>query len=411
MIRKLRIRFVAVAMAAVFAVLFVIMLVVNLVNYTNVGKDADNLTSLIAQRAGGFDRFFEGYQPEGGEQVPQGEGGEQQLPPDGEGGEQQLPPNMHQPDDRSSRSETPFETRFFVVTIQGDTVTTNTAQIAAVSEEEAVTMARKVLAGSKTRGYSGVYRYLVDGDTVVFVDCTRQLAAAKFFLLVSLLVSAGGLLAVFVLVVLFSGRIVKPFVLNYERQKRFVTEASHELKTPLTIISANNELIEMEAGESDFTHAIAGQVERMNGMVRNMTALARLDELDGLKDKADFDLSAAVTDVAWLFTAPLGEGFQLDVAPDIHLEGNENLIRQLVSILLDNAVKYSTGSTTLTLAGGKHPTLSVSNPADDTDGDKSAYLERFGRGDNARAKVEGSGIGLAIAREIVTLHHGKIEAA
>ncbi len=402
MIKKLRIRFVAIAMAAVFAVLFVIMLVINLINYSNVRTQADDLTYKIATHSGGFDRFFDGTTPPEGQTT---------SPLDAEQGQPQegTPPDFGRTDREGKRDETPFETRFFVVTVEGDQVTTNTSQIAAVSEDEAVAMAQKALAGNKTKGYQGVYRYLVDGDTVIFVDCTRQLDYAKTFLIISLCTAAGGLLAVFALVVLFSGKVVKPFVQNYERQKRFVTEASHELKTPLTIISANNELVEIEAGESDFTHAISKQVERMTVMVKNMTALARLDEMDILKDKAEFDLSAAIDDVASTFQAPLGEGYSVKIDEGVRYLGNESLIRQLTSVLLDNAVKYAEGPTTLSLVGGKHPVLTVSNPSSDSDGDHSAYLDRFGRGEQARAKGEGSGIGLALAKEIVSLHHGKIE--
>ena len=409
MIKKLRIRFIAIAMASVFLVLGAIVFAINVADFARVRGDADEVLRFLAANGG---QFRPDTPPEQGQEPDQSGENVPPAPPDGDDGGRRGGIN----------AETPYETRFFTVVFNADgTSKVNTQNVVRVSDEQALKYANAVANGKTTKGYVGDYRYLattnVDGDkTVLFVDCQRSLSNARAFLTASLAVSAGGLAVVFLMVFFLSGRVVAPIAESYEKQKRFITDAGHELKTPLTIISANNELVEMTSGESQYTQVIAKQVERMNVMVKNMTALARLDE-DGKVDKQVFCLSDVASEVADSFAGAFardGKTFTVSVEEGVDVCGNEALLRQLASIFLDNAVKYSVGFARFSVKkSGKHAELCVVNDCEGMPkGSCNGVFERFYRSDSARASDRGgSGIGLSIAKEIVDLHGGAVSAA
>ena len=401
MAKKLRWRFILVTMISVVAVLGTIIASINISNYVEINDDADYLLDLLCTGDG----FFAGYN-------------DTMTPPaEGERPRPNLPNGERNFDfaKRGLSEETHFETRYFTVRYLDDgRFVINTNQIAAVTVDEALSMADEVKTKKKTYGNYGNYRYKVDAerDMVVFVDCTRQRATADVFLATSLYVSLGGVLAVFILVFFLSKATVAPIIKAYEGQKRFITEASHELKTPLTIISANNELQELESGETQSTVAIDKQVKRMTQMVKNMVSLSRLDEAEQTERSAFPIADCLAEQVDSLRTALQSEGrsLQCDIAEGVTYVGNEDLIRQLFSIVLENANKYAQTHTRVSLVKGKKTVITVANDADLADGDMSRCFERFYRAPSARAATEGSGIGLAIAKQIVDLHHGTIAA-
>lgn len=401
MAKKLRFRFILISMLSLLTVLVAIMVVVNVTNYAEVTNNADNLLYALQTGGGRFNAW---------EAPPEKENGTQ---PD-----QEAAPDWRRQDDRFARfsAETPFETRYFSVFVLDDgSYVADVNNVAAVDAAEAEQLAQKVLASGKTKGYQGQYRYLVanEGKLVLFVDCNRALDTANNFLRTSLIVSAAALLGTFVLVFLFSRRAVKPTVEAYERQRQFVTEASHELKTPITIISANNELLQLEYGENESSDAIDKQVKRLSAMVKNLVSLSRLDEAEHI-EKGHVDLSGCVAEHVDLYANALtanGRTLETDVAADVSVEGNVDLLAQLTSILLDNAIKYAATFTKVELKKDKAVCLTVQNDAADlADGDKSRCFERFYRDADVSKNIEGSGIGLAIAKQIVTLHHGTISA-
>ena len=124
------------------------------------------------------------------------------------------------------------------------------------------------------RGTNNDYRYLLkqtdSGYLIIFTDISRDIQNAERILLYSVIISIAGLAAVYVLVYFFSKKVFKPVEESYQKQKRFITDASHELKTPLAIIAANADVIEMEAGESEWSKSIKNQVGRMSSLVENM---------------------------------------------------------------------------------------------------------------------------------------------
>ena len=221
---------------------------------------------------------------------------------------------------------------------------------------------------------------------VVFVDCEAELNVFSSTLTVSVLMSLAGYAAVFLLVLLASGIVLRPVRESYEKQKQFITDAGHELKTPLTIIDANVEIIEME-----------------NGCLK----------------RENFDLSEAVYDTVQGFTSVAQTRelrIELQITDALNYHGEESRIRQLTGILLDNATKYATQGSTIDVKlykKGRQIVLEVSNEAQGlTPGDKPELFGRFYRSDASRSsKTGGSGIGLAVAQAIVTAHKGTIRAA
>ena len=160
-------------------------------------------------------------------------------------------------------SETAYETRFFtaVIDAEGNITSVDVGRIAAVDREEATVLAQDTLENGRKRGFAGTYRYLVskkdDSTMVIFYDSTRGLSSFRTFLFASLLIAVIGTAAVSVLIIIFSGRITRPVAESYEKQKRFITDAGHEIKTPLAIITADVEVLEMDIEEGEENECVA----------------------------------------------------------------------------------------------------------------------------------------------------------
>ena len=358
--------------------------------------------------------------------------------------------------------ESQFDTRYFTVTInsKGDVENIDTSKIASVSSENAAEYAKKLWkSGKKGDGKSGFAescKYLTvdeDGSTMyIFLSCQRDLLTIRAYILASVGISVFGLLVVFVMIYFFSGKILKPVSESYEKQKRFITDASHEIKTPLTIIDANTEVIEMMEGENEWTSSTRKQVARLTSLTEKLVFLSRMDEEATKLEMLEFSLSDAILDTAEPFKAVArtkGKKLTIDVTDGILYIGDEKTIRQLVSILLDNAMKYSGCSnasfeksninktnlnkttqtqndcvTTINPApeieislkqSGKTRIITVWNTVDETanikKGRQNILFERFYRTDTSHnSKTGGFGIGLSAAYAIVKAHKGKITA-
>lgn len=395
MIKKLRIKLILLTMISVIAVLAIIMTTINVSNYVKTTNDIDSIMNKLIEHGGSFDDF---------------------MPDDARIRTNDDANNPFRPGDMGR--ETPFETRFFVVTfsLTDDTTTVNVKNIS-IEEDEALSLAKSVL--SKERGYKNYYRFRVlkDADkiNIFFVDSETRLTQITTFLNLSLLISFISIVVVFIFIFLLSKKIIKPISDAYERQKRFITNAAHELKTPLTVISANNEMIELTNGESDLTLSINKQIVRMNNMVKNLSALSKIDEETNLK-KADFNLIETLDDMIESYSDSFNEKkkeIKKDYNEEIVYSGDEGLIRQLFSIILDNALKYSkTFLNVKAYKSGKKTIISFINDASKIEiGNLDKCFERFYRFDESRASmIEGSGIGLSIAKEIIELHKGDIHA-
>jgi len=402
MIKKLRIRFVLISVLSVTFVLLLILSAINIANFINVKSRADSVLEILKENGGMFERA----------QVP---------PPEKNGAPDEFEDRGNQrflkPQLDFATEETPFETRYFYVKYQDDNVVeVNTDNIVRVNFEEAVKKANTVRGKSKS-GYSGEYRYLAEDDIVIFVDCTKGLQDSQRFLIYSLIFSVIGLFFVFLVSLFLSKKVLKPIILSYEKQKSFVSDAGHELKTPLTIISANNELQEMLGGENEYTEAIKKQIDRMNASIKNLITLAKINEKDDEIVKEKISISEIAKDMEEMFSSSFsraGKELKSDISENVYIQGNEALIRQLFSVIIENALKYSTTYAKLNICSqGKKAIVEISNDTDNIEkGNLDKYFDRFYRSTEARASdIEGSGIGLSIAKEIVNLHSGEISAS
>ncbi|MDY3692163.1 MAG: HAMP domain-containing sensor histidine kinase [Dysosmobacter sp.] len=409
MIKKLRVKFIAASMLALALVLLVILGGINVMSYRKTVSDADAILSVLASNQGMFP---------------------QRMSPAEDGASRKDAPGNSSMEDgvfrkRGFSDETPYESRFFSVLLDeaGRVLGTDTGKIAAVDQAAAAEYAQEVWRSGQSRGFWEEYRFIrsieAGGIRIIFLDCGRSLSSFHAVLLASISISLLGLLAVLVLLILFSGRIVTPAAESYEKQRRFITDAGHELKTPLTIIGADADLLELEHGESEWLSDIKRQVTRLTGLTNDLVYLSRMDEERPQLQRIEFPLSDVAEEVVQSFQAPAkaqGKTLRMDIQPLLSFTGDEKAIRQLVSILLDNAVKYSPEGGTISVRlekEGRFLKLAVSNTtARPIEQDQLHLLfDRFYRLDQSRSSSTGGyGLGMSIAQSIVAVHRGKIRA-
>ena len=209
---------------------------------------------------------------------------------------------------------------------------------------------------------------------------------------------------------------IKPVENTLEEQRRFISDASHELKTPLTVINTNADVLKSEIGENKWLGYIQSEAARMSKLVGDLLELSRMNHGGGLYEKKRFSLSGAVLGAVLPFESVVFEAHKnldTDIEDNIFYTGDENRIKQLVVILLDNAIKntFDGGTITVTLAGSEvKPRISVRNEGEGIDEKDIPHIfERFYRCDDSRTRGTGGfGLGLAIARDIVTQHGGRL---
>ena len=445
MVSKLRRKFVITAMSALLVILLVLISVINVSNFIEVTKSADELLTILAENDGNFpdmNPFF--YKGENDadtagiapydENVPAENEGPQNVAQEGEGPQNGsgslIPPEPK--DEELKRDiyyytksiEAPFSTRYFWVRFDDAGVITqiDTSHIAMISEGTAGKMASDIYESSDTKGYESSYRYYVtqseNGETMIlFKDCSSDLYNAGKLLRNTFLLMLVCLLAMFILVWTMSGHAVSPVVESLEKQKRFITDAGHELKTPLAVISANVDVIELDNGKSEWTKSIKNQVNRMTELVKNMLTLTRMEEESIKTVFTDIDLSHILLDTAKGFEAVAGASdkkYTVDIEDGVHIKGDKNSMTQLASLLIDNACKYSSekGEISVSMHQGRHIEFEVRNTCDNIpEGDLDRLFDRFYRADTSRSRKSGGyGIGLSVARAIAISHGGNIEA-
>ncbi|MGM9635476.1 MAG: sensor histidine kinase [Candidatus Avispirillum sp.] len=422
MIKKLKVKFVVLAMAAVFVLLTVVVAGMNIINYASVVGESDDILSVISKNKGSFPVYdirpdadadenledFDGFYPEDSAGTPASNTGRGSRLP------------------RGMSPETPYESRYFSVVLDssGETVNIDTGKIASVNREAAEEYAREALETDKTRGFLQNYRFDITeeqgGVRVTFLDCGRRLDSFHSFLCASVIMAAAGLAAVFAVIFVLSGRIIRPIAESYEKQKRFITDAGHEIKTPLTVIAANADILEMEQGENECIADIKQQTERLRGLTEDLVTLARMEEAGEGLPKIEFPLSEVVSETVRPFGAiarQQNKELTCDICPMITLKGNDKVIRRLVSVLTDNALKYSPEGSTVRISLEKQnrtARLTVFNETEDEikNGDIAHVFDRFWRADGSRnSETGGHGIGLSIAKNAVSAHNGKIYAS
>ena len=293
------------------------------------------------------------------------------------------------------------------------------------TESELLTIAEKVFASGKTSGNTDYYQYRVidkaDGtQAAVFLNCESKYSEIVTLALISLGACVVGILLSLLLVSLLSKKAIKPMMDNIEQQKRFITDAGHELKTPLTVISANMDVLSMDIGENEWVHGTQKQVANMRKLVNELVYLSRMDEADSHLEKSEVNLSNIVRDVAEPFEGMAefnGKNLILNIADDLMINGDEAALRRLVSTLCDNAVKHAPEDSDIQITlsrSGKNILFATENAMKEPLSEEALdhLFDRFYRADESRSKEENSGfgIGLSIARAITEKHGGSIKA-
>ena len=393
MINRLRRQFIVIAMISVTLVVFLMAFSINVFNFLSTDGALDDTLQMIYENQG---------------MIPQFPGGRLEKPPRG-----QFTP------------ETPYSTRYFVLyySESGTLDMADMKHIAAVTEADADGFLSVALDRGEGMGYKEQYKYYVvrtgeDRFMAIFLDCQQEMHSVRTFAIISLLVAVACVALVYLLIWFFSKKAIEPTVKSVEKQKQFITDASHELKTPLTVIATSLKVLEMEVGQQKWIGKAQAQTEKMSELVNDLVTLARLDEEKPPLRFARFDISGLVTETAESFrdfAAAKGHALEIGVDPGLSCFGDEYAIRQLVSILLDNAVKYADDGSTVRLSlekSRKGPVLRASNPCSGLDaGELDKIFDRFYRPDRSRSKQTGGfGVGLSIARSIAEAHKGSIRA-
>lgn len=271
-----------------------------------------------------------------------------------------------------------------------------------------------------TSGFIGTYRFLkVEtkvGNLILFLNCQRELDSFESFAKNSILISIFVIVSVLIMIILISKKVIAPIQETYIKQKQFITGASHELKTPLAIISSNADVLEMENGNSKWTNNIHNQVDRLTSLVNSLVVFSRMEEKDAV-ERVSFDL----TEVLQSRIADFNElaNFQkkyivTNITSNLNYYGEKESIIQLMDILLENSIKYAPENSDILVSlekNRKYAILKVSNKADVKKGDLSKVFDRFYRLDESRnSTIKGYGIGLSMAQLIAEKHKETIRA-
>ena len=317
--------------------------------------------------------------------------------------------------------ETRFSTRFFTVWVDdnGNILQVNIEHISSDSESEAGDYAKRTLNMGNEKGWMSDYRYKVsetdDGFLVVFVSGEANKAMMNRLLYTVFFVLAGSFLLILLLILFISKKAVKPAAESYEKQKQFVTDANHELKTPLTLILSNVDIVESEIGKNEWLDDIRSEGERMGALINQLVALSRMDEDNANLTMTEFNLSEMASDTISEFAGLAAEkqkNLTAAIEPSIQYYGDEGLIRRLLCILLDNAIKYcdlNGGIQVNIYAKGRYPIITVENSYRNVEKEElNRFFDRFYRADKARTFNGGFGVGLSIAKGIARKHKGDI---
>lgn len=254
MFRKLRLRFIAIASFAILVVLISIVGVLNSTRYLQTRSEINKILTVLSNNDGTFPSLSEATNELG----------------------------------ENTSTDSIFQYRYFSVLIDNDDniFSINTSSISDLSDEQVENYAQTLNNNRNKNGdfryQNHTYSYMVTeasngNNLIVVLDSTNQMADDQTLAQLSFFMSTVSFAFFLIIVTVFSGRVIEPFVQNYEKQRRFITNAGHELKTPLAIISANNELVELMNGESEWTKSTNDQVKRLTGLINGLVALARLD--------------------------------------------------------------------------------------------------------------------------------------
>ncbi|MBE6851598.1 MAG: hypothetical protein E7504_07725 [Ruminococcus sp.] len=290
------------------------------------------------------------------------------------------------------------------------------------TDEQAMEIMNGILKTGEKQGMYGWLQYYVTakdyGTLIVVTDKTSDQGLLNNLFRITIIVGCLMLLLLLAVLCVLSKWITTPVQTAFTRQKQFVSDAGHELKTPLTILSANADILQDEIGENKWLGYMQEQTGRMNQLVGDLLRLARMDNAVQEYELAPFNLSMAVNATALPFESQafeLSKNLELDIQPGVEYCGSEQHIRQLIAIFIDNAMKYSDENgiikVTLLKRGDKCILEFYNTGCEISPADTEKIFERFYRGDKARNNKgkSGYGLGLAIAKSIMDIHKIKIQ--
>ena len=448
MVRELQFKFVKTAMTAITVLLLAVICAISGIYSVGVYRDARWTAQMLAEHGGApaFDDMKEeGRDPvewetddwyeddldgtDTDDSVSNGNGAAEGSanPQPGEEGHEAGPPS-HKGENGSSffrRRMSPDDVmavRYFLVNYNAENAveSTDTANIYSVTDEEAQEYGLRAARRAKGSGILGNFFYYIverdGGRTAAFIDVSSQISAVLSVVVISLVIAAAAWVLMFIFVSVLSRRAIAPIAENIVRQKQFVTNAGHELKTPLAIIMTNTEALELFNGESKWTRNIKAQTKRLSGLMQNLLTLSKMDEADLKLPMQYFDLGELIKEAAAPFEVPAHEKkleFIIET-PQIKVNANRDTIGQLIGILLDNAVKYTPegGEISMTaFSEGGSVILRQQNSVnpEDIEENPERLFDRFYRRDEARTQKKGGyGIGLSAARAIASANHAEI---
>ena len=395
MFKQLQKSFVKSAMLSFTAVLLVVLVAVNVVNYRQTVNQVDRLGTMLVNNDGTFPDA-----PEGG-MAPK------------EHPEHGMPKGME------FRKDDQMATRYAVVRVANGTVqSVDRTHLVSLDEEALKELGLRIAQGTPTKGWEGSLRYQVAktdaGAMVVLVDANKETQQISRLMMVTGAVFILCLAVVYVLVRLVSKRAIRPFVENVERQQQFIANASHEIKTPLAVLSANTDLLAMMGTEAKFVDSNKRQIKRMNSLVEQMLILSRYDEGEAAATKEEVDLVAVTKTIVEEILPVLNEkGLQVEFTGEAQtiVTTNKSAMTELIRILLDNAMKYTVGEPVITVEA-KRNQLAIGNETEPmTKEQVSQIFDRFYRVDSSRNRTTGgSGLGLSIAQKIAETNDVQLTA-
>ncbi len=421
MIRQLQKRFIRIAVLALTVAMVLVVCIVNLANWISVRAElADTLASLSAKTLPAVSAPSENPLPE--------------LPDPGPG-----------PDNRfTSRRDPGFrnewggfrsrharnmasETNWFSAWVNsGEEISgLNLENMPVLDEEGAADLVRQALDTGRDSGYIGDYLFRVqelgNRSGIVIMDCETRLSSVRTLALISGIACLGGILMALLIVILASRKAVEPTIWNMEQQKEFITNASHELKTPLTVISTNMELLNMETPDNPWVRSTQKQTSALRRLVDELVYLSRMEEEHPALAMETVAIGSLLEETAEPFTAMAefnGREMTVRADPSLKVTGDRASLQRLLSTLCDNAVKYASENGSIlaeAFRDGRNAVLRVSNTVDTplTKEQCEQLFLRFYRADPSRSKEKqsGFGIGLSIAAAIAEKHGGTIRAA
>lgn len=399
MIKKLKRTFIILATVSMFVLMTILVGVMNIINYSSVVTEADTILDILSQPNAPF----------GNQQNMHGK------PP--QDFKDFIPHGMS--------PEVPYESRYFTVIVSPNGLIgeTDFSRIISVDRESVDEYIQKAIGSGKDRGFIEQFRYAKQTKDrmtrIIFLDCGRKLDSFRTFMWTSVSVGFLGCVIVFVVFLFVAGRIVRPIAESYEKQKRFITDAGHEIKTPLTIIGANLDLLESDLGENESLSDIRTQAKRLSALTKELVYLSKMEESENTLTKIEFPVSDLIIETAHQFNAlaqAQRKEYRVQVEQNVTMCGAPDAIRQMINLLLDNAMKYSPDDGIVTLdmyAQKKMLFISVFNTTfvPISKENITHLFDRFYRTDASRnSETGGHGIGLSIAQAITTAHNGKITA-